>query len=201
MYQQRCDFESYHNATVNTCPATLLTFFFSQESIKDLHVDKVGTMLEFVDQHNCSISEDDAHPNCQGHIIWAEHLQHCVDSKKRQPLAPAIELFDRLAIAEVKHEIIGENTEELNYYRAQAKYYDTSKLTNELQELKQTHKKIWNLEKELKSGQEHLLDLAEIGRRAIEIRDWNNIRVSIKNKIAELVNCPVREIKKDHLSE
>jgi hypothetical protein len=57
------------------------------------------------------------------------------------------------------------------------------------------------LEKELKSGRENELPLEEIGRRAIKIRDWNNKRVSIKNAMAEKLSCPVREIKKDHLSE
>ena len=48
---------------------------------------------------------------------------------------------------------------------------------------------------------EDQLELAEIGRRAIEIRDWNNKRVKLKNTIAEKLGCVVREIKKDHASE
>ena len=39
------------------------------------------------------------------------------------------------------------------------------------------------------------------GRRAILIRNWNNKRIAIKNSLAEILNCPVREIKQDHLSE
>jgi hypothetical protein len=45
------------------------------------------------------------------------------------------------------------------------------------------------------------VDLAEIGQRALNIRDLNNSRVTIKNRIAELLNDPVREIKQDHVSE
>jgi hypothetical protein len=48
---------------------------------------------------------------------------------------------------------------------------------------------------------EHLLDLAEIGRRAIAIRDWNNKRITYKNSIAELFGLELREIKTDHLSD
>jgi hypothetical protein len=70
-----------------------------------------------------------------------------------------------------------------------------------INELYQIHSNIWALEAELKSGKESDLDLNEIGKRAIEIRNWNNRRVAIKNQIAELLNCPVREIKKDHLSQ
>ena len=54
---------------------------------------------------------------------------------------------------------------------------------------------------ELKSGREAELDLAEIGRRAIEIRNWNRRRIEIKNSVANYFNSPVREIKADHLSQ
>jgi hypothetical protein len=48
---------------------------------------------------------------------------------------------------------------------------------------------------------EHLLSLAEIGQRAIAIRDWNNKRITYKNSIAELFGLELREIKTDHLSD
>jgi hypothetical protein len=57
------------------------------------------------------------------------------------------------------------------------------------------------LEWELKTGQEEKLELAEIGRRAIAIRNMNNKRIAFKNTIAEKLNDPVREIKQDHLSD
>jgi predicted mannosyl-3-phosphoglycerate phosphatase (HAD superfamily) len=60
---------------------------------------------------------------------------------------------------------------------------------------------IWDLEKELKTGTEQDLPLEEIGRRAIAIRNKNSERVKIKNSIAELLDCPIREFKRDHLSE
>jgi hypothetical protein len=63
------------------------------------------------------------------------------------------------------------------------------------------HNTIWDLESELKTGREAELPLEEIGRRAIAIRDHNNERIRIKNAIAERLECPVREIKQDHLSE
>jgi hypothetical protein len=63
------------------------------------------------------------------------------------------------------------------------------------------HNEIWELEAELKTGREAELALEEIGRRAIAIRDHNNKRVALKNAMAEKLNCLVREIKQDHLSE
>jgi len=117
------------------------------------------------------------------------------------PQFPIIELLDRLAIARVKHQRIGNNQVELDFYYNQARHLDLSLVADELINLQQIHNEIWELEKELKSGRESELPLDEIGRRAIKIRDWNNKRVAIKNVMAETLSCPVREIKKDHLSE
>lgn len=114
---------------------------------------------------------------------------------------PVIEFFDRLAIAEVKWERTSGNLDELNWYKLQLSNYNMVLVSNLYNELKEIHSTIWDLEKELKSGKEAELELAEIGRRAILIRDWNNKRITIKNQMAELLSCPVREIKRDHLSE
>ena len=107
------------------------------------------------------------------------------------PTFPVIELVDRLAIAEVKFQRTKANEQELLWYMNQAIRID----------LKHIHNEIWDLEAELKTGREAELSLEEIGRRAIAIRDHNNKRIALKNSIAEKLNCPVREIKKDHLSE
>jgi hypothetical protein len=37
--------------------------------------------------------------------------------------------------------------------------------------------------------------LAEVGRRALEIRDYNQYRVDLKNTVAAKLNDSVREIK------
>jgi hypothetical protein len=113
---------------------------------------------------------------------------------------PVIELFDRLAIAEIKWERTRSNQEELEWYRTQVQNFDLTLVMPQLQELKAIHNTIWELEAELKSGREAELNLEEIGRRAIKIRDHNNKRIAVKNQIAELLDCTVREIKRDHLS-
>jgi hypothetical protein len=117
------------------------------------------------------------------------------------PKFPIIELVDRLAIAEVKFQRTRANEEELLWYKDQALHIDLDKIVNEYEDLKRIHNEIWNLEAELKSGCEAELALEEIGRRAIAIRNHNNKRVALKNLMAEKLSCPVREIKKDHLSE
>jgi hypothetical protein len=117
------------------------------------------------------------------------------------PKFPVIELVDRLAIAEVKFQRTGANKEELLWYKDQAMHINISEIVNEYEDLKRIHNEIWELEAELKTGREAELALEEIGRRAIAIRDHNNKRVALKNLMAEKLSCPVREIKKDHLSE
>jgi len=117
------------------------------------------------------------------------------------PKFPIIELVDRLAIAEVKFQRTRANEEELLWYRDQALHIDLTQIVNEYEDLKRTHNEIWELEALLKTGREAELPLEEIGKRAIAIRDHNNKRVALKNTMAEKLNCPVREIKKDHLSE
>lgn len=114
---------------------------------------------------------------------------------------PVIELVDRYAIALLKYNKTKANKEELNFYVEKLEEYDTSTIIEELQELYEIHSQIWDLESQLKSGQEKELPLEEIGRRAIAIRNLNNTRIKIKNKVAEKLGCAVKEIKQDHLSE
>ena len=117
------------------------------------------------------------------------------------PVFPVIELVDRLAIAEIKFERTKANEQELLWYMNQALRIDVSKIVDEYEELKRIHNRIWDLEAELKTGRESELSLEEIGRRAIAIRNHNNKRIALKNTMAEKLNCSVKEIKKDHLSE
>jgi hypothetical protein len=117
------------------------------------------------------------------------------------PKFPIIELVDRLAIAEIKFQRTQANKEELIWYKEQAIRIDLSEIVAEYEDLKRIHNEIWELEAQLKTGREAELSLEEIGRRAIAIRDHNNKRIRLKNSMAEKLNCSVREIKKDHLSE
>lgn len=114
---------------------------------------------------------------------------------------PVIELIDRLAIARLKFEITKENKLELDFYEDQAAKFDLTIVADEIQDLVTTHREIWNLEYLLKTGCEDQLSLEEIGRRAIAVRDKNRRRIQLKNLIAEKLNDPVREIKKNHLSD
>lgn len=114
---------------------------------------------------------------------------------------PIIELVDRYAIAKLKQTKTQSNSIELEFYQDQINGINFISVQNEFDKLYNIHNQIWLLEAELKSGNENSLSLEEIGRRAIAIRDLNNKRISLKNKMAEILGCPIREFKKDHLSE
>jgi hypothetical protein len=114
---------------------------------------------------------------------------------------PIIELVDRLCIAEIKHERTNLNSVELDWYKKQLNNDDTATIRQELDQLKKIHNQIWDLESDLKSFNEHKHSLEEIGRRAIDIRNLNHQRILLKNGMAEKLNCQVREIKYNHLSQ
>ena len=114
---------------------------------------------------------------------------------------PVIELFDRLAIAEVKFKKTRANEQELIWYQRQVQDFDLTAVSNLYDDLKKIHQEIWALEAELKSGKEEELPLEEIGRRAIAIRNKNNKRIRIKSAIADLLGDSIQGIKTDHLSE
>jgi microcompartment protein CcmL/EutN len=114
---------------------------------------------------------------------------------------PIGELIDRLIIARIKTEKLGVITNESKWYESAVKNIDLSSVENEMQDLKQAHLRIWEMESLLKSGLEEQISLEEIGRRAIKIRDYNGQRVIIKNSISKKLGCEVVEIKKDHLSK
>jgi hypothetical protein len=114
---------------------------------------------------------------------------------------PVIELVDRYVIACLKYDKTQANKEELEFYKDSLANYDITSISDELTKLYDIHSQIWQLEALLKSGRESELELSELGRRAIAIRNLNNIRIKLKNKIAEKLGCRVREIKRDHLSE
>ena len=115
---------------------------------------------------------------------------------------PVIELVDRYTIAVVKHKnTAGANQAELDFYHNQMLELDLDRIYREVNALIKLHFKIWSMEDDFKKCRLAGVDLAEIGQRALDIRDLNNSRVTLKNQIAELLDNSVREIKQDHVSE
>jgi hypothetical protein len=116
------------------------------------------------------------------------------------------DIIDRWAIAKLKAERIGvnESKQEYSWFCRGIKelknkhpevVWDTC-----MEEILAIHAQIWDLESAVRLGK---LDnnLEEVGRRAIQIRDWNKKRVALKNKINAFVGEGCQDIKQDHLSE
>jgi len=100
-----------------------------------------------------------------------------------------MELVDRYTIAQVKHDRTGgANQAELDFYEQQMLAIDKITIWDELQALRILHNKIWSLKDDFKKYRIDGTDLAEIGQRALEIRDYNNFRVQLKNTVAEKLN-------------
>lgn len=115
---------------------------------------------------------------------------------------PVIEIVDRYAIAVVKYgKTDGANQEELEFYLKQMKQANINPAHTLVLDLIEHHAYVWSLEDDFKKMRIDSLPLEEIGRRALHIRDIGNKRVNLKNALAELAGDPVREIKKDHISE
>ena len=94
-----------------------------------------------------------------------------------------------------------DNDVELEFYRQQCVDLDLDKIGDLYAQLVQVHTKIWQLEAKLREGRDQELGLEEIGRRAIAIRDWNNKRINIRNRIADMIDTDdVRERKINHCS-
>lgn len=115
-----------------------------------------------------------------------------------------IELVDRYCIAKLKFEKLNNNQDEVNFYSEQLQKFDISNVEQDLVDLIDIHRRIWDMEDDFKKCVvEKKYPLEEIGRRAILIRDINIERYAIKNKIAEKLNDPIREKKKyyNHIIE
>lgn len=110
---------------------------------------------------------------------------------------PVIELVDRYCIAKLKFAKLGNNKEELDFYTDQLHNINFDLIREELDKLYKVHEEVWDLEDDFKKFRvEHKYDLAEVGRRALHVRDVMHQRYDLKNVMAEKLNDPVREVKK-----
>ncbi len=116
------------------------------------------------------------------------------------------DILDRGAIAKLKKERISdpENIREWEAFQIEVnaliKKYSQFHVDMFFKMIYDINAMIWDLESDMRQGK---LDgvLHEVGRRAIEIRKLNNLRVHTKNIINKLTNEGFMDIKKNHLSE
>lgn len=110
------------------------------------------------------------------------------------------DIADRYSICKLKNQRLNlDLSDELTQLENELIKYDG--VTTYVGELYEVNGLIWDLESDIRKGNEAILGLEEIGRRALKIRDYNNIRVSIKNKINSNYNEGFIEVKMNHGSE
>jgi hypothetical protein len=126
------------------------------------------------------------------------------------------DIFDRWSIAKLKSERIGtpDNHAEFKAFNDTIKevIYSRPECQDLAGILLDINDFIWQLESGLKSGKEklknptYLMDvdnteaLSKIGMNAILIRNFNHLRISVKNHLNKVANEGYQDIKRDHLS-
>ena len=131
----------------------------------------------------------------------------------------AADIIDRWSIAKLKAERIGttENRKEYAAFDAELekliKKHPQYKWTQFTKMMLDINDFIWQLEAGTKSGKERLSDpyylfddtnekvLAKIGACSILLRNFNHIRIGLKNIINELTKEGFQDTKKNHISE
>ena len=121
-------------------------------------------------------------------------------------LRDAGDIADRLCIAQLKAERIGtpqvkqefkDFWEGMFTHMLISPHVDWFRLINELYVY---NKQIWDLESDIRKAKMDG-DEKEIGKRTIKIRDFNKLRVQMRNEINKLSGELFQDIKKDHASE
>lgn len=112
------------------------------------------------------------------------------------------DVCDRLTILQLKKERIGGNKFDAELDAFAAAYMqllpqcrDLDVVTEMFLELKKTNGKIWDLEADIRMGREGMLGLEEVGRRAIAIRETNERRVQIKNRLNTISKTGFQEFR------
>lgn len=112
---------------------------------------------------------------------------------------PISEVADRYSIALLKQERANaDNQIEIDTLYAEiVQYKDAITFVNKLKDI---NGKIWDLESDIRKGKEAELGLEEVGRRAIQIREFNKIRVGYKNEMVKIYEEGFQDIKMNHAS-
>ena len=112
---------------------------------------------------------------------------------------PISEIADRYSIAILKNErAAAENEVEIETLSNELKQYEG--IDEFVTKLIEINGRIWDLESDIRKGKEDELGLEEVGRRAIQIRGFNKIRVGYKNEMVSLYGEGFEDIKMNHAS-
>lgn len=111
------------------------------------------------------------------------------------------DIIDRWTIAYLKNTRGGVDTVEEQYaYQEYCAGYNQKTIADAFKELLKHNGDIWTLESDIRKGKEGELGLEEVGRRAIQIREHNKLRIEVKNRINSQYNEGFQETKVNHTS-
>lgn len=118
---------------------------------------------------------------------------------------PISEMLDRCSIEKLKEERIPGyrsmfRQDCLEYIVFEFEESEFANILCYIDELHDWNGKIWDLESDIRKGKEGELGLEEVGRRALMIRDLNNKRIEVKNRIASEFDQYI-EVKHNHASQ
>lgn len=112
---------------------------------------------------------------------------------------PTSELYDRYSIECLKRDRA--NAQNADHIIALNNEIDRrGRFEHLIEQLYTINGSIWDLESDIRLGKENELGLEEVGRRALHIRNLNNVRIAIKNEVAKQFG-EFSEKKYDHASE
>lgn len=112
------------------------------------------------------------------------------------------DVVDRWTIAMLKNYRAKEdNHKEIWAYQEYCQKYDSKIVKECWDKMYFFNGKIWDLESDIRKGKEGELGLEEVGRRAIQIREYNKERILWKNKLNESFGEGFIEYKHDHSSK
>ncbi len=123
----------------------------------------------------------------------------------KEIITPIPEVADRYTIAKLKLERLDSNEIDLEEMKRQIEYYkegldlNNPSLLKLVEDLYLINGKMWDAEYEIRKGQEEDLGNAEIGKRALIIRDLNRERMKIKNDIIDLTGDGFKDCKMNYV--
>jgi len=167
-------------------PETLELSFVNKKFIEDFEPDDQNYPIKGLDLPNKPDKED---------------YKLTFLNRDKPRLAMSIgDIVDRYSICKLKSERQQlDNTKEIDALLGEIERYDG--IDESINELYDINGKCWDLEADIRNGNEEILGLEEIGRRALKLRDLNKIRISIKNRVNSAFNQGFIEVKSNHGSE
>ena len=124
-----------------------------------------------------------------------------------QIITPLPEVVDRYTICQIKLESLDHTQIDIDSMKDQLEYYKkgidftNTQLIKLSKDLYNVNGRIWDTEGSIRAGLDDELGYDEIGKRAVQVRDLNRVRMSIKNDITELTGEGFKDCKMNYAGE